>query len=385
MLTHDALKRDTARRVQRVQAMMKENDLDALIITGQAAPGGLGAIRYLTHAHLWGGGANAILGADDPYPWLQVWSSYQAVWSRNETTTLPERVLSPYEDIVAATANTAKDYATGSKRIGMVNMNKLMGLGTYQAFVQELAGYEMVEVTNEYNAIRQIKSPFELEAIQQNGAILDAAMDVFKDMAGVGERYWDVCAAVEGYIKSFGAFWGRTKLSLDITPYTVPTPKDLRMSRDDIINFEIVYESPYGYWLEMTAVMSFDPLPAEIQALLDGYLAAVEASSAVAKAGNTFRDISDANDKALRDLGFPVAGKHTPDCHSTGLDGSDGPNSMSGPDFVLQPNMVLSYHPGTVLENDRGFLISDNFLVTTEGAVRLSPHHADRYYIQLEA
>ena len=305
MLTHDALKRDTARRVKRLQAMMKENDLDALIITGQAAPGGLGAIRYITHAHLWGAGAYAVLGADDPYPWLQVWSSYQAVWSRNETTTLPERVLSPYEDIVQATADNAKEYATGSKRIGMVNMSKLMSIGAYNAFAAQLEGYELVEVTDAFNAIRQIKSPFELEAIQQNGAILDSAMDVFKDMAGVGVRYWDACAAVEGYIKSFGAFWGRTKLSLDITPYTVPTSKDLRMQRDDIINFEIVYESPYGYWLEMTAVFSFDPLPADEQALLDGYLAAVEASSAVAKAGNTFRDISDANDKALRDRGFP--------------------------------------------------------------------------------
>ena len=384
MLTHDALKRDTARRVQRLQAMMRAEDLDALIITGQAAPGGLGAIRYITHAHLWGGGAFAILGRDDPYPWLQVWSSYQAVWSRNETTTLPERVLSPYEDIVAATAATAKAYATGSKRIGMVNMNKLMAIGTYHAFARELDGYEMVEVSDAFNAIRQIKTPFELEAIQQNGAILDSAMDVFVDEAAIGARYWDVCAAVEGYIKSFGAFWGRTKLSLDGTPYTVPTPKDLVMAADDIINFEIVYESPYGYWLEMTAVFSFEPLPAAARALLDGYLAAVEASSAVAKAGNTFQDISEANDNALRERGFPVAGKHTPDCHSTGLDGSDGPNSFGSPGFVLQPNMVLSYHPGTVLEDDRGFLISDNFLVTPEGATRLSPHHADRYYMQLE-
>ena len=122
--------------------MMRELDLDALIITGQAAPGGLGAIRYITHAHLWGGGAYAILGRDDPHPWLQVWSSYQAVWSRNETTTLPERVLSPYEDIVAATADSAKAYATGSKRIGMVNMSKLMAIGTYHAFASELDGYE---------------------------------------------------------------------------------------------------------------------------------------------------------------------------------------------------------------------------------------------------
>ena len=91
----------------------------------------------------------------------------------------------------------------------MVNMNKLMSLGTYNAFVGELEGYEMVEVSAAFDAIRQIKSPFELEAIQQNGAILDSAMDVFKDVAGVGVRYWDACAAVEGYIKSFGAFWGR--------------------------------------------------------------------------------------------------------------------------------------------------------------------------------
>jgi len=384
MLTHDALKRDVARRIERLQAMMKENDLDVLIVTGQAAPGGIGGIRYITHAHLWGGGAYAILGADDPHPWLQVWSSYQAVWSRNETTTLPERVQSPAGDIVERTCEIAKAYATGGRRIGMVNMNRLMSIATYHQFTRELADYEMVEVTDAYNAIRQIKSPFELEAIQQNGAILDSAMDVFRDNAFVGARYWDVCAAVEGYIKSFGAFWGRTKLSLDLTPYTVPTAKGLRMKREDIINFEIVYESPYGYWLEMTAVFSFEPLPPAVRALLDGYLLAVESSAAVAKAGNTFGMISAANDQTLRGLGFAVAGKHTPDCHSTGLDGSDGPNSFGAPDFVLKPNMVLSYHPGTVLENDRGFLISDNFLVTPEGAVRLSPHHADRYYIQLD-
>jgi Xaa-Pro aminopeptidase len=385
MLTHDALKRDVARRIERIQAMMKSNDLDALIITGQAAPGGIGAIRYITHAHLWGGGAYAVLGVNDPHPWLQVWSSYQAVWSRNETTTLPERVESPTGDIVERTSDIAKEYATGSKRIGMVNMNKLMSIGAYHQFSKMLDGYEMVEVTDAYNAIRQIKTPFELEAFQQNGAILDSAMDVFKEHASVGTRYWDACAAVEGYIKSFGGFWGRTKLSLDFTPYTVPTPKDLRMQKEDIINFEIVYESPYGYWLEMTAVMSFNPLPDDVQAMLDGYLMAVEESSAVAKAGNTYGMISEANDKTLRSLGFPVDGKHTPDCHSTGLDGSDGPNSIGAPDFVLKNNMVLSYHPGTVLKDNRGFLISDNFLVTPEGAVRLSPHHSSRYYMRLDS
>ena len=96
MLTHDALKRDTSRRVQRLQAMMKDNDLDAMIITGQAMPGGMGAIRYITHAHLWGGvGLRRPRRGRSRTPGCRVWSSYQAVWSRNETTTLPERVACP--------------------------------------------------------------------------------------------------------------------------------------------------------------------------------------------------------------------------------------------------------------------------------------------------
>ncbi len=383
MLTHESLKKDVARRIERIQEMMQEKDLGALIVVGGGAPGAMGAIRYITNAHLWGGAGYVVLGSEDPDPWAEIWSSYQAVWTRNETTTVPARVESP-DDVVERTTRLAKEYAEKSKRIGMVNMNKLLSVGEYGKFAEALGGFEMVEVTSDYNAIRQIKTPFELEAMQQNGAILDACMDIFREYAHVGARYWDVCAATEAFVKSHGAFWGRTKLSLDITPYTVPAPKDLTMKEDDIINFEIVYESPWGYWLEMTTVFSFHDLPEDVHALLEGYLKAVDNSSAVARPGNPLRMISEANDRTLRDLGFPVAGKHTPDCHSTGLDGSDGPSSAGAPDFILKPNMVLSFHPGTVLENDRGFLISDNFLITSEGGVRLSPHSAHRYHLLLD-
>ena len=180
----------------------------------------------------------------------------------------------------------------------------------------------MVEVTNEFNAIRQIKIALSSwKPSSRMARFLDSAMDVFADdgrrwarVIGMPARRWRAISSPSA------AFWGRTKLALDGTPYTVPTlQRPAHATQDDIINFEIVYESPWGYWLEMTAVFSFEPLPADSRALLDGYLAAVEASSAVAKAGNTFRDISDANDNALRERGFPVDGKHTPDCHSTGL------------------------------------------------------------------
>ena len=377
------LKHDVSQRISRVQDMMREKDLSALLVFGSGAPGSVGAIRYLSNARLWGGPGHVVLGVDDPDPWLEVSSSYQAVWSRNGTTTAPSRVESP-DDILIRVGELARDYVGATGRIGAVNLNKLVGVADYQRLVDLLSGVEIVEVTPEFNAIRQIKSPFELEAMRQNGAILDASFDVFRDHARVGARYLEVCAATEAFVKSQGAFWGRTKLSTDGTPYTVPPPPDLTMKEEDIINFEIVYESPLGYWLEMTAVFAFHDLPDDTRRLLDGYLAAVDASAAAARPGATFRTISDSNDRTLRERGFPVHGKHTPDCHSTGLDGSDGPSSAAAPDFVLRENMVLSFHPGTVLEKERGFLISDNFVVTAEGSTRLSPHNADRYFLRLQ-
>ena len=383
MLTHDGLRREIARRIERVQAIMRANGVGALVVVGVAGPGGLGAMRYISHAHFWGGSAYAVLGKDDPDPWICANSSYQAIWSRNETTTRPERVEAP-DDAIARVAELARGYAEAERRVGVVNMSRLLGVGDHRKLGGLLDGFEIVELTAEYNTLRQIKTPFELEAMQQNGAILDASMDVFRERARPGVRYWEACAAVEAFVKAKGAFWGRTKVSLDLTPYTVPTARDRTIAEDDIITFEIVYESPWGYWLEMTTVFSFHDLPDDVEAVLQAYLRAFEASAAEAKPGNTFRAISDANDRTIAELGFTVAGKHTPDCHSTGLDGSDGPSSESSPDFVLKPNMVLSFHPGTVLENDCGFLISDNVLVTPEGGVRLSPHTAERYYLRLD-
>ncbi len=68
MLTHDALKRDIARRIERIQALMKAKDLGALIVFGQAQPGVIAATLYITHAHSWGGAADAVLGTQAPPP-----------------------------------------------------------------------------------------------------------------------------------------------------------------------------------------------------------------------------------------------------------------------------------------------------------------------------
>ena len=133
----------------------------------------------------------------------------------------------------------------------------------------------------------------------------------------------------------------------------------------------------------MSCLFAFGPLPAGMAALHEAYLAAFEAARRAARPGATLGAVAAATDATIAARGFRVGGKHTPDCHSIGLDGGDGPGSIAAPDTVLAEGMVLSLHPGTQLADGRAFLVSDNVLVTADGGVLLSGLTADRRFVRL--
>jgi Xaa-Pro aminopeptidase len=234
-------------------------------------------------------------------------------------------------------------------------------------------GREAIDVTTDINKMRSIKSNFEIEEIYRTGRLLCEGLERFGEVARPGVRCWDAAAAAEHVLRSRGCFWGRSKYSLDLRPQTIPTPLDKRFTEDDIILFELVYTGPLGYWHEMTALFSFKPLPEDVQNQLEAQEKVIQACSNAMKAGARIGDMHDIASEVWKQEGFKVIGKHTPNCHSIGLDDEDGPSSWFTPDEILEPNMVLSFHPSTLLEGNRAFLISDNFLVTSEGAVQLSP------------
>jgi Xaa-Pro aminopeptidase len=381
MLSFETLKKETAGRVARLQALMRDKDLGATIVIGGGAPGQLGAARYFTNIDLWSGREFVIIGSTEAEPVAFIASSYQAEWAKTMATT--SRIESP-DNLIKGAAAAARDLAGTGRRLGVVNLTRILSVGEHDTLRKSLPDHELVEITAEVNAMRAIKSPFEIEALFETGRLLDEAFDVFAKVARPGVRVWDACAEAERHVKAAGAFWGRSKVSLDRRPYTIPAPVDRRFRPDDITVFELVYAGPWGYWSEMTAVYAFGPLPGDAGRLLDATLAAVDAAAEVARPGVPIGRIAEATDEAFRRLGFRVAGKHTPDCHSIGLDGSDGPNSEYTPAVPLQANMALSLHPATLMEDGRAYLISDNFLVTPEGAARLSPHSRSRYLYELE-
>jgi Xaa-Pro aminopeptidase len=371
MLRRFALEQDVARRISRAQEMMKEKGLGALFIPAHGAPGLMGMAKYFTNIQLWAGPAWVVLGSDHPEPALIQWSSYGSDWNRQDATT--SWVENPDPDALGRAIEIARDFTRANKKVGIEHLNSTWKVGDWTRLQQELSDVEFVDVTKELDALRSIKSAFEIEENYNMGRIMSDAFDAFTDAARPGIKAWDAAAASEAVLKAEGCFWGRSKYSFDLRPQTIPTPLDRVFTEDDIFIFELVYTSPLGYWSEVTALYSFKPLPSDIQAQIDAQERVIEACAMAATPGTPIGHIADVTTQTWTDLGFKVIGKHTPNCHSIGLDESDGPSSWFTPKEELKANIILSFHPSGLLEGNRAFLISDNFLVTPQGAVRLSP------------
>ncbi|MGH2404476.1 MAG: M24 family metallopeptidase [bacterium] len=382
MLTRETLKADLDRRITAAHALMKAKDLKLLIAVCFGAPHHNGWIRYFTSAEVWGGRLFLLIRPETSTRHVVMRSTYDAEWVRQQAldttvdSTLIEQI-SPMERTIELVAA-----ATGGRgRVGMLRKHALTP-SEYHGFQKAFPDLDVQDVTDEFNQIRQIKSAFEIEAIRDTGRILATGMDLFARIARPGRLALEIAGEVDGYLKGQGCFWGRVKYSLDQRPYTVFAPPDRRLAHDDVILFQFVHSGPLGYWYELARVHSFMDLPADTKRRLETMDAAIREAAKVAVPRGTYREFSETADRVFRDSGFKVIGKHTFDCHAIGTDETEGPSPPPA-DWQFKENMVLGVHPATLLEGGYGFLLCENFLVRSGGAIALSPMPS--FYQRLEA
>jgi Xaa-Pro aminopeptidase len=371
MSIQSTLEENIRERILKAQRIMQAQGIGALFIPAQAAPDMMGMAKYFTNLQLWSGPAWVVLGSQDPNPALIIASPYAAAWNRCEALT--PWVESPELDALGRAIEIVRSSAGQEKRIGVEHLSTTWKKGDWDRLTATLSDYDLVDITQALNELRAIKSPFEIEEIRAMGHLMAEAFSAFEAVAAPGVRVWDAAAAAEGFLKSRGCLWGRTKLSFDLSPQTIPTPLDQRFAEQDVFVFEIVYTSPLGYWSEVARLFSFQSLPVDLQTQIEAQEKVILKAAAHAKTGFRIGDLDAVNAKTWRDLGFTVVGAHTPHAHSIGLDNCDGPSSEATPDALLPTDMVLSFHPSTLLEGNRAFLISDNYQITPSGAVQLSP------------
>jgi Xaa-Pro aminopeptidase len=319
-----------------------------------------------------------VIGHDSPEPAIVHWSSWQSKWNRQEAVT--SRVETPAVGIAlqslsafARAAEIAQEFAGPRRCLGVERPGQTWLADELDYMRKEMAGYELVELGPEIDRMRSVKSAFEIQEIARTGRIMTEAMERFAQVARPGMLVWEATSAAEQVVKSQGCTWGRAKLSLDLAPPTIVAPVDRRLREDDIVILELDYSGPLGYWYEMSSLFTFRPLPPDLQAQLDAQTNVIQAAANACRTGMQPGQIAELTDQTWASQGYRVVGKSIADIHSIGLDESDGPNSSASAEELLETNMVVALHPGCILEGDRGFHLGDQYLITPEGGVRLSP------------
>lgn len=123
------------------------------------------------------------------------------------------------------------------QRLGVVGMDK-MPFGVYQLLIKDLQGIELVDITNEFEQFRKIKSPWEQEQIKKAFSIADQAFQAMKALIREGVSEIEIAGAGEGKARSLGANWFAFKAivaSGERTSGVVPTASDKKLQAGETV------------------------------------------------------------------------------------------------------------------------------------------------------
>jgi Xaa-Pro dipeptidase len=373
--------RDAA-RLARVRALMAEREIDALVVR---TPDN---IVYLTN--FWGmKGYDACVFPREGEPVLICLEASEADAARTAWTS-DVRLFPGYDPVDARPPSLrAQELAThaaaGYGRVaielsgGTQASDRMVGEPTTfaKAWFDAFAG--AVDATAVLVPARAVKTPQEVERITLANEIAAAAMEHVRGELRPGMTCAQAAAIWQGHVHGEGTGWqGKVELAL---------PFSLVWSGPSIRTFTATSSSPViegeptlfeiwvcadGYWADHTKNLVCGELKPRYAELELGLLEVYDAAVSHARAGNSLAELDRTVRRGIDALGFPGQPTH-PICHGIGARAHEPPYAHQAADTTIHENMVLAIEPGCYWPDGGGLRVEDNFHVTAEGPVKLSP------------
>lgn len=253
--------------------------------------------------------------------------------------------------------------------------NKSISYNQYKAFADIFGDMaEFVELNDQINKLRMIKTPEEIELIAAAEAIGDKAFEHIINTMEVGMTEKEVALELEYAMKSLGA----DGLSFDTIvasgknssmPHAVPTDKVIEDGDFVTMDFGCIYK---GYCSDMTRTVHMGDEMTEKQ--LEVYTVVLNAQKEALKAikpGMVCSDIDKIARDYIADAGYGEYFGHGLG-HGVGLYIHEEPRFSRTCDVVLESGMVLSVEPGIYLPGEFGVRIEDLIVVTDDGYENLA-------------
>ncbi|MGH8218850.1 MAG: M24 family metallopeptidase [Steroidobacteraceae bacterium] len=241
--------------------------------------------------------------------------------------------------------------------------------GVWQKLKALLPKVELVDAGALMDAVRLVKSDFELERMRCAGAICDKSWQAFQGACHPGAREYEIVAEVDSRLRGEGAednFMLIASGGSDVRGMTPPS--DRRLEMGDLVRTELTPQFA-GYWTQIcrTAVLG-RPSPKQRECF-ELFNEAVVAGLSVIKAGVTAHDVALAENDVFRRYGYGqyCSAEYTRvRGHCLGLY-LDEVLVLEGVHTVLEKNTVLVVHPNTFTPLAGYFVLGDSVVVTDNG------------------
>ncbi len=344
---------------EKIQNALKENKLDAILLTGEANR------FYASGYRTPGDDGMALVTRDKSYYMID--SRY--IESAREKVEGAEVLLTDrnnkYHDYVKEIVKNHK-----VKRMGFEDRSMSVAVFT---FYKKQLSCKWIEASAVLDKLRGQKDEDELSKMRKAQAIAEKALLKLYGDIKEGVTELELAAKLQYYMLSFGA----EKLSFDsiiasgensAIPHAVPTERKLKKGDFVTIDCGCMYG---GYCSDMTRTVAVGCATDKMKEIYNIVLKAQKNAISAARAGLTGQELDFVARSVIEDAGYGEYFGHSFG-HSLGIEIHEAPYVSPANKMPLPENAVVSAEPGIYIPGKFGVRIEDALVLQKDGAENLT-------------
>lgn len=283
------------------------------------------------------------------------------------------RLSAPYFPSIYYTSTYDAELALGVLRekeqgtIGLVGSSSIP-ITFYEYIRRHLPEAKFLDVTDQLDDIKAIKSQEEIELIKRSAEIHDLVIERVRKSIRPGRRDFEILAEAQYSAVTLGS--ERQLIMVGSGPPGTPAPFQYRhfqnrvMREGDQVSVLIEVNGPGGFYTEIARIFSIGKPSQELQEAFGVALEAQNVTLNLLRPGSNPKDIWDANNELLQKKGyFPERRLYA---HGQGYDLIERPLVRYDEAMRIKEGMNITIHP--IAANERVWaVICDNYLVTKDG------------------
>ena len=252
-------------------------------------------------------------------------------------------------------------------RISFVNEGA-MTVGFAGYIREHLTGATFVDITDEIDEIKAIKSPEEIECIKVSCHIHDEAMKACFAAIRPGVREYEVAAAGRLKCRMMGS--EQQFILIGSAPAGKPFPyssihaMNRELKEGDQIGILVEATDPAGYYTHLHRIACIGSVSQELQAAFEEAKEAQKVTLDMMKPGADPLDIMNANNEFLLSRGYPKENRLY--AHGQGYDLVERPSFQPGETMKIRAGMNIAPHP-VIPAKHATAIVCDNYIVGETG------------------